>query len=100
MSQSSHEGKMEDQIQTSSLLDIDAEQQCHSSEVESPDGLPKIGMKFESEDHAYRFYNAYAGFVGFSVRKDFKNRSKIDGSVMSRRFVCFKLVFGFQTNGI
>lgn len=93
MSESFHEGKMEDQIQTSSLLDIDAEQQCHSSEVESPDGLPKIGMKFESEDHAYRFYNAYAGLVGFSVRKDFKNRSKIDGSVMSRRFVCFKRGF-------
>ena len=53
MSESFHEGKMEDQIQTSSLLDIDAEQQCHCSEIESPDGLPKIGMKFESEDHAY-----------------------------------------------
>ncbi|RVX07579.1 Protein FAR1-related sequence 9 [Vitis vinifera] len=36
---------MEDQIQTSSLLDIDAEQQCHCSEIESPDGLPKIDKR-------------------------------------------------------
>ena len=27
----------------------------------------KIGMKFESEDHACRFYNAYTGLVVFLV---------------------------------
>lgn len=54
------------------------------------DGVPKLGMGFESEDHAYEFYNAYAGRVGFSVRKDYVNRSKIDGAVASRRFTCFR----------
>ncbi|XWS30442.1 hypothetical protein CRYUN_Cryun24cG0118200 [Craigia yunnanensis] len=54
------------------------------------DGVPKLGMGFESEDHAYEFYNTYAGRVGFSVRKDYVNRSKIDGSVASRRFTCFR----------
>ncbi|XP_015579506.2 protein FAR1-RELATED SEQUENCE 7 [Ricinus communis] len=54
------------------------------------DGVPKLGMGFESEDHAYEFYNAYAGQVGFSVRKDYVNRSKIDGAVASRRFTCFR----------
>ncbi|XP_022739363.1 protein FAR1-RELATED SEQUENCE 7-like isoform X2 [Durio zibethinus] len=54
------------------------------------DGVPKLGMAFESEDHAYEFYNTYAGRVGFSVRKDYVNRSKIDGAVASRRFTCFR----------
>lgn len=54
------------------------------------DGKPKLGMGFESEDQAYEFYNAYAGRIGFSVRKDYVNRSKIDGAVASRRFTCFR----------
>ncbi|XP_007031717.2 PREDICTED: protein FAR1-RELATED SEQUENCE 7 [Theobroma cacao] len=54
------------------------------------DGVPKLGMGFKSEDHAYEFYNTYAGRVGFSVRKDYVNRSKIDGAVASRRFTCFR----------
>lgn len=54
------------------------------------DGVPKLGMCFDSEDHAYEFYNTYAGRVGFSVRKDYVNRSKIDGVVASRRFTCFR----------
>lgn len=53
-------------------------------------GVPKLGMGFESEEHAYEFYNTYAGRVGFSVRKDYVNRSKIDGAVASRRFTCFR----------
>ncbi|KAL6518769.1 hypothetical protein OROHE_017522 [Orobanche hederae] len=55
-----------------------------------PAGVPKLGMGFDSEDHAYEFYNAYAGRVGFSVRKDYVNRSKIDGAVASRRYTCFR----------
>ena len=29
---------------------------------------PEIGMEFENEYIAYKFYNAYAGHVSFSVR--------------------------------
>lgn len=54
------------------------------------DGVPKLGMGFDSEEHAYEFYNTYAGHVGFSVRKDYVNRSKVDGAVASRRFTCFR----------
>ncbi|XP_057983297.1 protein FAR1-RELATED SEQUENCE 5-like [Malania oleifera] len=54
------------------------------------DGVPKLGMGFDSEDHAYDFYNSYAGRIGFSVRKDYVNRSKIDGAVASRRYTCFR----------
>lgn len=53
-------------------------------------GVPKLGMGFDSEDQAYEFYNAYAGRVGFSVRKDYVNKSKVDGAVASRRFTCFR----------
>ncbi|KAF2316524.1 hypothetical protein GH714_041865 [Hevea brasiliensis] len=62
------------------------------------DGVPKLGMGFDSEDHAYEFYNAYAGRVGFSVRKDYVNRSKIDGAVASRRFTCFREGFRQKDN--
>lgn len=54
------------------------------------DEVPKVGMEFESEDDAYVFYNRYAKVVGFSVRKDFLNKSKVNGTVVSRRFTCFK----------
>ncbi|XP_057445614.1 protein FAR1-RELATED SEQUENCE 5-like [Lotus japonicus] len=54
------------------------------------DGVPKLGMRFDAENHAYEFYNTYAGRVGFSVRKDYANRSKVDGAVASRRFTCFR----------
>ena len=54
------------------------------------DEVPKVGMEFESEDDAYVFYNRYAKVVGFSIRKDFLNKSKVNGTVVSRRFTCFK----------
>ncbi|KAK4417848.1 protein FAR1-RELATED SEQUENCE 5 [Sesamum alatum] len=64
--------------------------EAESAVTPVPDGVPKLGMGFETEDHAYEFYNAYAGRVGFSVRKDYVNRSKIDGAVASRRYTCFR----------
>ncbi|KAK6913032.1 FAR1 DNA binding domain [Dillenia turbinata] len=64
--------------------------EAESCDCSATDGVPKLGMGFESEDHAYEFYNKYAGRVGFSVRKDYVNRSKIDGAVASRRFTCHR----------
>ncbi|XP_059628156.1 protein FAR1-RELATED SEQUENCE 5-like [Cornus florida] len=37
---------------------------------------PRICMKFETEEEAYDFYNSYAGRVGFSIRKEYFNKSK------------------------
>jgi zinc finger SWIM domain-containing protein 3 len=31
------------------------------------DMVPKVGMRFNVEQHAYDFYNAYAGKLGFSI---------------------------------
>lgn len=64
--------------------------EAESAATPVPDGVPKLGMGFDSENHAYEFYNVYAGRVGFSIRKDYVNRSKIDGAVASRRYTCFR----------
>ncbi|XP_051117885.1 protein FAR1-RELATED SEQUENCE 5-like [Andrographis paniculata] len=64
--------------------------EADSAASPGPDGVPKLGMGFDSEDHAYEFYNAYAAHLGFSVRKDYVNRSKKDGSVASRRYTCYR----------
>lgn len=64
--------------------------EAESAAAPVPDGVPKLGMGFDSEDHAYEFYNAYAGRLGFSIRKDYVNRSKVDGAVASRRYTCFR----------
>ncbi|GAU50008.1 hypothetical protein TSUD_287140 [Trifolium subterraneum] len=42
---------------------------------------PNIGVEFKSEEHAYKCYNNYAVLKGFSIRKDFINKSRVDGSV-------------------
>ncbi|KAK9291910.1 hypothetical protein L1049_019861 [Liquidambar formosana] len=92
-------------LQTSNKLDLNVEQDCRSPKVAhvsatqsslslkdeaNGDGVLKIGMEFESDEHAYKFYNKYAGLVGFSVRKDWVNRSKVHGQVVSRKFTCSK----------
>ncbi|KAK7246236.1 hypothetical protein RIF29_41097 [Crotalaria pallida] len=94
---------------TSSSIDLDNQHvemvtptNLHSNdntedEITEKDIVPYIGMEFETEDHAYKFYNMYAGFVGFSIRKEWRNTSKLDKEiVISRKYVCFKE--GFKKN--
>ncbi|KAJ7980155.1 Protein FAR1-RELATED SEQUENCE like [Quillaja saponaria] len=57
---------------------------------------PYLGLEFNSADDAREFYISYAKLVGFKVRIGQLYRSRTDGSVASRRFVCSKE--GFQTN--
>ncbi|KAH8492442.1 hypothetical protein H0E87_021848 [Populus deltoides] len=96
---------MEIGLQKSDKLDLNLDQDCRSLNFalvnssqfsnSSKDGVNiggvlKIGTEFESDEHAYRFYNKYAKTVGFSVRKDWVNRSKVHGLVVSRKFTCSK----------
>ncbi|CAL1396995.1 unnamed protein product [Linum trigynum] len=60
----------------------------------SYEGEPYSGLVFNSADEAYHFYHAYAEKAGFRVRIGQLFRSKNDGSITSRRFVCSKE--GFQ----
>ncbi|KAK6146121.1 hypothetical protein DH2020_019990 [Rehmannia glutinosa] len=57
---------------------------------------PHVGLEFDSAEDAQEFYSAYATQVGFKIRIGQLYRSRVDGSVISRRFVCSKE--GFQTN--
>ncbi|TXG71860.1 hypothetical protein EZV62_000439 [Acer yangbiense] len=55
---------------------------------------PSVGLEFNSANEAYLFYQTYAENIGFRIRIGQLFRSKNDGSVTSRRFVCSKE--GFQ----
>ena len=55
------------------------------------DITPKIGMEFDLEDEAYLYYNICAGYVGFSIHRDWLNRGKADKTtIISCKFCCFK----------
>ncbi|KAF9587942.1 hypothetical protein IFM89_006267 [Coptis chinensis] len=49
---------------------------------------PHVGMEFESEEAAKAFYNSYARRVGFSTRAHMSRRSKRNGAIIQRSFVC------------
>ena len=51
---------------------------------------PYIGLEFDTADEALKFYTSYANRTGFKVRIGQLYRSRTDGSVSSRRFVCSK----------
>ncbi|XP_058785000.1 protein FAR1-RELATED SEQUENCE 5-like [Vicia villosa] len=51
---------------------------------------PHLGMEFLSEAEAYEFYNKYSKGFGFGIRREYSNKSRIDGVLTSRRFTCFK----------
>ena len=55
--------------------------------VANAGGVPIIGMVFESEEKACKYYVSYAGNVGFSVRKGLWDKTAKSGS-RSRFYVC------------
>lgn len=75
-------------LRMSNSLDLNVEQDCHNFKLNVKDKVLKLGMEFVSDEQAYGFYSRYAELVGFSVRKDWVNRSKVHGRVMSRKFTC------------
>ncbi|KAI3690601.1 hypothetical protein L2E82_48726 [Cichorium intybus] len=57
---------------------------------------PYVGLEFDTAESAQEFYNTYANQTGFKIRIGQLYRSRVDGSVISRRYVCSKE--GFQTS--
>ncbi|GLT73342.1 hypothetical protein SLA2020_452090 [Shorea laevis] len=57
---------------------------------------PYVGMEFDTEDAARKFYVEYARRVGFVVRIMQRRRSGIDGRTLARRLGCNKQ--GFSPN--
>ncbi|KAF9598933.1 hypothetical protein IFM89_033131 [Coptis chinensis] len=49
---------------------------------------PCEGMEFDSLEEADVFYNNYAGHIGFSVRKNTVNRSRVTREINGRTFCC------------
>lgn len=63
---------------------------CQHGQKIPIDYTPKLGMEFENEVAAYEFYNEYARIKGFGVRREYRNVSKKDGLLTSRRLSCHK----------
>ncbi|KAL4038558.1 hypothetical protein IC575_002180 [Cucumis melo] len=61
---------------------------------------PYVGMEFDSEDAARRFYAEYARQMGFVVRIMQRRRSGIDGRTLARRLGCNKQGFSPSHRGI
>ena len=77
------------------VVSIDSEEdttpKIGENEDTKEDITPKIGMEFDSEDEAYLYYNIFARYVGFSIRRDWLNRSKANKTtIISHKFCCFK----------
>ncbi|XP_058100830.1 protein FAR1-RELATED SEQUENCE 5-like isoform X2 [Magnolia sinica] len=58
--------------------------------------VPYVGMEFASDGQAFELYNAYAKYVGFSVRRYSTRKSRRDGTILSRQFVCYRHGFREQ----
>lgn len=52
--------------------------------------LPREGMEFDSEQDAYEFYTQYGWKTGFSIRREYGNRSRKTDQITSRKFTCSK----------
>jgi zinc finger SWIM domain-containing protein 3 len=50
--------------------------------------VPKVGMKFHTEQEAYDFYNAYAGGKGFNIRRSSSHKVKNSTTAKNRTFCC------------
>ncbi|KAL6143002.1 hypothetical protein ACLB2K_061277 [Fragaria x ananassa] len=51
---------------------------------------PYVGQEFDTEVDAQAFYNVYGLRMGFNTRMNYLSRSKHDGTIIARTFVCSK----------
>ncbi|CAN0858118.1 Protein FAR1-RELATED SEQUENCE 3 [Linum grandiflorum] len=72
--------------------DGDAESNDGNKTLEHDQAIPEphIGMEFGSDDAATTFYEDYARRVGFRSRAGQCTRSRDDGAIIGREFVCSK----------
>ena len=54
------------------------------------DCTSKVGMELDTLEAAWMFWKNYGKQMGFGVWKHYTNKSKIDGEITSRRFLCSK----------
>ncbi|KAL5746492.1 hypothetical protein ACOSP7_027638 [Xanthoceras sorbifolium] len=71
--------------------DVMSVEESDGDEVQSESTVhfqdPELGMKFPSEEEAYKFYTTYAKKIGFRVRKG-KVQRLTNGAIRKRYFFC------------
>jgi len=75
---------------------LDAER---SSQDDDNGGKPRVGMKFDSEDAARTFYNAYARCIGFGINIGQCSCLNPDGPIISWDFSCSRELFKRKNAG-
>ncbi|KAL1539058.1 hypothetical protein AAHA92_27731 [Salvia divinorum] len=83
-------------VRTKPAALVVAKSNGHREDVGQSKMEPHVGLEFDTAEEAQEFYSSYATEVGFKIRVGQLYRSRVDGAVISRRFVCSKE--GFQTN--
>ena len=51
---------------------------------------PRVGMEFDTLEDAWEFWLKYGRHMGSDVRKHYINKSKKDGKITLRGFICAK----------
>ncbi|CAA3024626.1 FAR1-RELATED SEQUENCE 3-like [Olea europaea subsp. europaea] len=64
-----------------------------SNQVGDGNGNPYVGMEFQSDEAAKKFYDAYARRVGFSTHIGQYSRTMPDGPIISWDFACSREIF-------
>lgn len=81
---------IESMAQSSGTVPEGAMEDTENPIVSGESQEPMLGMEFDSPDAARAFYSAYAEQVGFRVRNSKSFTSRVDDTVIMRRFVCSK----------
>ncbi|XP_065625239.1 protein FAR1-RELATED SEQUENCE 5-like isoform X2 [Quercus suber] len=70
---------------------MDANEDLSPTVMDANEDLsPRVGMEFDTLEDAWEFWLKYGRQMGFDVRKHYINKSKKDGKITSRGFVCAK----------
>ncbi|KAL5711408.1 hypothetical protein ACHQM5_021868 [Ranunculus cassubicifolius] len=84
------DGEVQDATLDENYLSDEDEVQDEDEVDENATIDPCVGMEFESLESTYSFYNDYAKFVGFGIRKRYVRRSRINNEIIGRTYVCCK----------
>ncbi|KAK2654094.1 hypothetical protein Ddye_013950 [Dipteronia dyeriana] len=69
------------------LMSMESDGEEVESELTDDCQVPELGMKFSTEEEAYKFYYTYAKRIGFKVRKGKVNRLS-NGTIRKRFLYC------------
>ncbi|XP_028091549.1 protein FAR1-RELATED SEQUENCE 5-like [Camellia sinensis] len=72
-------------------MENDGHEGCSKNMGElTKDKTPCLGMEFHSEEVTNQFYNEYGRIMGFGIRRDYHSKSRKEGAMINRKFICCK----------